>query len=315
MYDLGWKSFLRCAGRDRVRWLNGMVTNSVKDLKENAGCYAFVLNAQGRIQGDLDIYRRAADPDALWLQTDRAQLEPLTKFVRRYIIMDQVTLEPANEWTAIGVAGPAAKDRLAALGIAELAPGHLAETTWQDHAIVAVAAYSPGVPRYEIWIEPAAVLDLWNALKADGAVLCGSTAVEHLRILEGIPAYGVDIVDRDLVQETNQMRALNFNKGCYLGQEIVERIRSRGSVHRTFSGFQVQGNPPSAKTPVISGEKSVGELTSAACIYIPEVGERVLALGFLRREALESSEILTAGGISVLPSALPFDFAGQPVQP
>ena len=65
----------------------------------------------------------------------------------------------------------------------------------------------------------------------------GSEALEMQRIVAGIPLYGVDIRERDLPQETEQMRALNFNKGCYVGQEIVERIRSRGNVHRKFTGF------------------------------------------------------------------------------
>jgi folate-binding protein YgfZ len=317
VYDLGRKAFLRCAGRDRVRWLNGMVTNSVKDLAENAGCYAFVLNAQGRIQGDLNIYRRANDPEALWLQTDCSQLDALTKFVRRYIIMDQVTLDIAYQWTAIGVAGPGAKEMLAALSLNTAEPPSLqvTEATWQGHSVAVVSANSPCIPKYEIWIESHAVLDLWNALTRAGATPCGANAIEQLRILEGTPAYGIDIVDRDLPQETNQMRALNFNKGCYLGQEIVERIRSRGSVHRTFSGFTLEGNPPSMKTPVMAGEKSVGELTSTARIDIPQTGERALALGFIRREALESKEILTAAGIVVTPVALPFDFTRTAVQP
>ena len=105
IYDIGWRCFLRCTGEDRVRWLNGMVTNSVTRLEENSGCYAFVLNAQGRIQGDLDIYRR---PDALWLETDLPQIAVLSAFLDHYIIMDDVALEPQPQWTAIGVSGPLA---------------------------------------------------------------------------------------------------------------------------------------------------------------------------------------------------------------
>lgn len=317
VYDLGWKSFLRCAGRDRVRWLNGMVTNSVKDLAENAACYAFVLNVQGRIQGDLIIARRAGDPDALWLETDSAQVDALTSFVRRYIIMDQVVLEPAEQWTVLGIAGPQAAATLAglALAAAELTPGQLLEATWQRRSVVVLAVHSPLVPRYQIWIESSAVLDLWNALKAAGATPCGSTAVEHLRILEGTPACGVDIAERDLPQETGQTRALNFNKGCYLGQEIVERIRSRGSVHRTFSGFLLTGDPLTPKASILAQDKAVGELTSVARISLPETGERVFALGFIRREALETGQPLAANGIAVTPCALPFDFASTAVQP
>ncbi len=317
VYDLGWRAFLRCAGRDRVRWLNGMVTNSIKELAENEGCYAFVLNAQGRIQGDLDIYRRSGDPDALWLATDRAQIEPLLAFVRRYIIMDQVTLDPEDALTSIGIAGPDAAEYLRAAGLLseELSPMHSSEALWQGHRAIIVSAYSPLVPRYEVWIESHAAVELWKALTTGGAVPCGANAVEQLRIIEGTPAYGMDIGDRDLPQETNQLRALNFNKGCYLGQEIVERIRSRGSVHRTFSGFVLTGEPPASKTPVLSGDKVVGELTSIARISISEAGERPLALGFVRREALESKNALTANGTLVESCALPFQFSRVAVQP
>ncbi len=133
-------------------------------------------------------------------------------------------------------------------------------------------------------------------------------AVERLRILEGTPAYGIDIRDRDLPQETNQLRALNFTKGCYLGQEIVERIRSRGNVRRTFSGFLLDG-VQSPGTPILADGKQVGELTSVARVNIPVSGERVVALGPIRREALESQAALTAGGASITAAALPFDFA------
>ncbi len=314
VYDLGWRNFLSCAGEDRGRWLNGMVTNSVLALEENTGGYAFVLNAQGRIQGDLDIYRRA---DALWLQTDRAQVDVLTAFLDHYIIMDDVTLQLEDAWTAVGIAGPHAVDKLAAAGLSvdAIAPLHLAETSWRGRDVVLAHAYSPLVPRYEIWIESSGALELWNALLDVDAIPCGAKAVEQLRILEGTLAYGVDITNRDLPQETNQMRALHFSKGCYLGQEIVERIRSRGLVHRTFTGFLVEGPEPPANTPLLADGQPVGELTSLARMIIPGVGERVLALGRIRRESLERKSVLTAAGNPVIPFTLPFDFASMAVQP
>ena len=91
-----------------------------------------------------------------------------------------------------------------------------------------------------------------------------------MRIADGIPLYGVDIRERDLPQETEQMRALNFNKGCYVGQEIVERIRSRGNVHRKFTGFLIEGaGNVAAGDKIISGEKEVGEITSVGVVPTP----------------------------------------------
>ena len=313
VYDLGWRSFLRCAGEDRVRWLNGMVTNFVGGLEENTGCYAFVLNAQGRIQGDLDIYRRA---DALWLETDLAQSKTLTAFLDHYIIMDDVTVEPEPAWTAIGIAGPSAAEKIAAAGFPVApSPMHLVDTFWREHPVVVVATYSPLVPRYEIWMQQDHVGDIWTALTGAGAVPCGAISIEQLRILEGTPAYSIDITNKDLPQETNQMRAIHFAKGCYLGQEIVERIHSRGNLHRTFSGFVLADARPAVPTPLLADGKLAGEITSIARVLLPGVGERVLALGNIRREALERNAACIAGETTATPSKLPFDFVGNAVQP
>src|SRR5207302_10621525 len=120
---------------------------------------------------------------------------------------------------------------------------------------------------YEIWLTPKDAYKTWQALVAAGATPVGSEALEMQRIVSGIPLYGADIRERDLPQETEQMRALNFNKGCYVGQEIVERIRSRGAVHRKFSGFVIDGAAtltPGSKI-VVAG-KEVGEITSTASL-------------------------------------------------
>jgi len=296
-----------------VRWLNGMVTNFVGNLEENAGCYAFALNAQGRIQGDLDIYRRS---DSLWLETDAAQVDALTAFLDHYIIMDDVTLELQPSWTAIGVAGPDAAAILETAGLpGPRSPLQLSETTWRERSVVVIAAYSPLVPRYEIWMEQESVLEVWNALQTAGGLPCGVDAIESLRVMEGTPAYSVDITAKDLPQETNQMRALHFSKGCYLGQEIVERIHSRGNVHRTFTGFVLADGHPTPGTPLLAEGKAVGEITSVARVIVPGIGERVVALGNIRREALERNSDLRAGETVARSSPLPFNFSSKPVQP
>jgi aminomethyltransferase len=286
-----------------------MVTNFVGNLDENSGCYAFVLNAQGRIQGDLDIYRRA---DSIWLETDAAQVDALTAFLDHYIIMDDVTLELQPQWTALGTAGPRAATTLAEVGLpVPSSPMHISEITWRGHAVVVTAAYSPLVPRYEIWMERQSVLEMWNALQAAGTMPCGVDAIESLRVLEGTPGYSVDITAKDLPQETNQMRALHFNKGCYLGQEIVERIHSRGNVHRTFTGFVLANGSPTPGSSLLTDGKPVGEITSIARIALPGIGERIVALGNIRREALERKSELRAGDSVAHPSSLPFDFSSQ----
>ncbi len=100
---------------------------------------------------------------------------------------------------------------------------------------------NPAVPNYEIWSSPESADAIWNALVQAGAEEIHAEALEALRIACGIPKFGVDIRQKDLPQETGQERALNFSKGCYIGQEIVERIRSRGAVHRMLTGFEIYG--------------------------------------------------------------------------
>ncbi len=185
----------------------------------------------------------------------------------------------------------------------------------KDTPLIVIAAHSPLVPRYEIWMERDFVLPLWNALQAAGSLPCGVNAIESLRVLQGTPAYSVDITAKDLPQETNQMRALHFNKGCYLGQEIVERIHSRGNVHRTFTGFVLADGSPTPGTALLVEGKPVGEITSVARVVLPGASEKIVALGTIRREALERKSDLLAGETVARPSPLPFDFSSEAAQP
>jgi aminomethyltransferase len=129
------------------------------------------------------------------------------------------------------------------------------------------------------------------------------------RIVAGIPLFGLDIRERDLPQETEQMRALNFNKGCYVGQEIVERIRSRGNVHRKFTGFMVEGAKPiEAGAKILAGEKEVGEITSVAVIgKRPE--QRTIALGYIRREVGVPGREVSMGTVKATVIQLPLERA------
>jgi len=286
IYDLGYRTWLRITGEDRVRWLNGMVTNTVQDLAEDHLNYTFILNAQGRIQGDADIYRFA---DHLLLETDRLQSAHLLAHLDRFIIMDDVELQELDaSATAIGIAGPRAAEILAQMGVAVPEPLAFAQATIHEIKITVAHLYSPIVPRFEIWVPTADVEAVWSVLTNAGAIPCGIDALEALRILEATPLYGIDIHDKHLAQETNQTRALNFSKGCYLGQEIVERIRSRANVHRGLQQFELSGNPQASSQPIElrANDAAVGELTSIATYQLPEF-TGTLALGFIRNEALE----------------------------
>jgi folate-binding protein YgfZ len=160
---------------------------------------------------------------------------------------------------------------------------------------------------YEVWLAPQDVYKTWEALRAAGAAPVGSEALEMQRIASGLPLYGADIRERDLPQETEQMRALNFNKGCYVGQEIVERIHSRGNVHRKFTGFLVEGAAAiAAGAKIVSSEKEVGEITSVAVLR-KHSGEQTVALGYIRREVGVPGREVTIGTVKATVSPLPLE--------
>src|ERR1700722_17934090 len=219
--DLGWRGKILVTGSDRLRWLNGMVSNTVQSLPEGQGNYSFLLSVQGRIQGDCYVYRRAGD---LLLDTGYDQVSTLIRHLDHFVIMDDVELaDVSRDWTALSLAGPHAPRVLATLGFvapnskiengATMSAGKIGEVT-----CTIIEAYHVSVPRYELWFAPEHVLAVWEPLQAAGADPCGWEAMEALRVREGTPLYGVDLNDRDLPQETAQTRALNFSKGCYLGQ-------------------------------------------------------------------------------------------------
>jgi aminomethyltransferase len=303
-YDLGWRAKLLVTGRDRIRWLNGMITNNVRDLPVGQGAYSFLLTPQGRILGDLTVYNH---DDFLVIDTDQSQAENLVAILRRYIIMDKVEIANAGKWAAIGLAGPKSAEVLGRIGIShsELKPLELVHGSWQDSGLIIIRGDLPKVPSYEIWMEPARLSRLWQELVNAGALPAGSEAVELFRIACGVPRYGVDIRERDLPQETEQFRALHYTKGCYIGQEIVERIRSRGAVHRKFTGFRIAGPVPAPGSKAQAEGKEIAEITSARSLPTA-AGEIAVALGYVRREAGATGNEIRIAEARATVAELPF---------
>lgn len=305
IYDLGWRARLVAVGPDKVRWLNGMVTNNIKELGQDRGAYNFLLNAQGHILGDLYIYNRG---DRMLLETDQSQLEKIQTTLDRFIIMDDVELQRVEGTAFIGIKGPLASQVMAAAGIN---PGKLESLQLKDCKVGEVDLSVIRVddsqhPSYEISAAAADISVLWKALVEAGATPVGTRALEIIRILGGRPRYGYDIRERDLPQETGQTRALDFTKGCYIGQEIVERIHSRGNLHRTFAGFLVAAPVPEKSKLQVNG-KDVGELTSVCSLNFLENGEKTFALGYIRREAAQPGTEIRANEVQVSVRAFPLN--------
>src|SRR5271165_6681796 len=307
LFDMSWQAKLVLTGEDRVRWLNGMVTNNIRDLAVGHGVYNFVLTAQGRIVGDLVAYNRG---DFLLVTSDRAQAAAITEIFDRYIIMDDVEVaDISDKLSAVGLAGPRAAQVLQAAGIdvSQLEPGQVADLVWREMGISVARGTHPNLDAYEIWLAAEQAERVWDRLLAAGVTLVGSEALELYRVARGVPLYGRDFGQRDLPQETEQKHALNFSKGCYIGQEIVERIRARAILHRTFTGFLLEGEPPQPGTKITEGDRNIGEITSAARVPFPS-GERTIALGYLRRELAAPGTVVHLGERTATVQSIPFSF-------
>lgn len=282
-----------------------MVTNNVRDLQPNRGNYSFILNAQGRIQGDITVFNRG---DFLVGETESEHAGRIKEFFDRFIIMDDVEVtDVTDKLSSIGIVGPMVSAVLERVGLlpSALAPGQIVDANWRGIGYSLLRDPVEASEMYEIWVSPESAREFLQALAQAGATPVGDIALEWFRILRGVPLFGTDISERELPQETAQMHVLHYTKGCYIGQEIVERIHARGNVHRTFTGFELEGPSVARGTKIVFGDKEVGEITSSAQIPLPD-GERVFALGYVRREAATPGTEVKVGEVPATVSALPF---------
>ncbi len=254
---------------------------------------------------------------SLWREGDNLELvisadqyDKLLAHLEHFIIMDDVELvplgqEPGAAETCLGVTGPKADEVLARIGLPTLPePMSATRVEWNGLDLRVLRGYGVRQSTTSCGLQPPAQSACGSHSLQAGATPVGSAILDAFRIAEGIPLYGVDIVERDLPQETSQMRALHFNKGCYLGQEIVERIRSRGNVHRHLRSLELTGPLPAAGTELKLDGAAVGQITSAAELPLA-AGTRNFALGMIKAEAETRNEPLaySAGTARLLTEA------------
>ncbi len=277
--DFSGRGQIKATGEDRARLLHAMSTNDVNRLEPWRGLYAFFLTAQGRIIADANIYNVG---DYLWLDTEPETREKLLSHLDKYIIADDVTLEDETEtYSVIGVEGPEASEALAQLG-QEIPQTEFEIKPWGTGFAVRVAATGP--VGFRIFVPVAEKAKLVSQLETSGIPQATPEDVKVVRLENGRARYGEDISERYLVQETQILSSVSFSKGCYLGQEIVERIRSRGQVHRLLTPVRIRAvEAPEPGTKLRAGDKDAGEITSAA--VSPGLQE-VVALAYLRAETI-----------------------------
>ena len=279
--DLSTRGKIFVTGEDRVRLLHAMTTNHIQQLEPGQGCYAFFLNAQGRILADANIF---VLPDRILLDVEPELRRKLYQHLDKFIIADDVTLEDSSDsLSALCFEGPMADRALASMK-APIPEAPYSHADWNGWIVARVS--STGAPGFRIF-GPNEALARFLPVDEESARI---VRLEHAR-----PRYGEDIFDTTLPQETQQSHALHFTKGCYIGQEIVERIRSRGHINRMLVGLRIDAvEPPAAgaKLSTLDGAEA-GEITSAA--FSPALG-KVVALGYVRAQYGATGTQLKAGG-------------------
>jgi aminomethyltransferase len=295
--DLSGRGKIKLTGEDRARLLHAMTTNHVQQLAPGTGCYAFFLNTQGRVLADVNILCR---PDHFLLDLEPETREKTYQHLDRYIIADDVTLEDLTPQTVtIAVEGPKSAGVLEAAG-APVPEAEYSALEWGTR--LAARLNTTGSPGFFVFTPVHEKCDVIAQLEAAGAVAGDAEAFRVVRLENGKARYGEDISERFLAQEANQPHALHFNKGCYLGQEIVERVRSRGQIHRVLMALVLETkDPPAPGAKLQIGEANAAEITSAA--YSPALG-KVVALAYVRTEHARPHTQMTLGGIRAEVNAL-----------
>ncbi len=276
-FDLSARGRIYASGEDRARLLHAMTTNHVQQLTPGGGCYAFFLNAQGHILADVDLL--CLDGRFL-LDTEPETRERVFRHLDKYIIADDVTLEDASaELSCLAVEGPQADALLSSLGAPQLTAAY-SHAPWERAIAARISA--TGQPGTRLLV-PASAKATWILrLESAGAIAATPGEVRTVRLENGKPRYGEDIFETTLPQETHLMHGVHFAKGCYIGQEIVERIRSRGHVNKLLFQLGIEGTEPLPRgMTVIAGSTDAGEITSS--VYSPALAQ-VVALAYLRAQ-------------------------------
>lgn len=289
LVDLSFRGVLELRGSERLRWLNGQVTNEVASLKPGQGRLAAVLEVKGHVLADVAVFGRE---ESVWLDLPRDRALPVQDALDRRIVADDVTIQNLTSQVAgLLLAGPAAPEivaELAGADVAALAAWHHRPARLADaEATIAAVSWLRG-PGFAVTVPVDAAERVWDAILGAGGPRglhpTGMRAVEWLRVEAGWPWYGVDVDETNLLMEGLGGEYVNFTKGCYVGQEVVIRIEHQGHVNRKLVGLTLHGGiVPAAGAEIRAGDRAVGRVTSA--VLSPALG-RAIALAYVRREHL-----------------------------
>jgi folate-binding protein YgfZ len=300
------------SGKDRGSYLHGLLTNDIAVLKAGEGTYAAYLTPQGRMISDMWVYELG---DAMLLALSRQALPGVLARLDQFVFTEDVQLgDVTATFAAVAVLGPEAAgvvSQAAAVEERELSAlpehGNL-RTHVAGHAAIVTRITDLGVPGFEVYVEEPAKGALFAGLRSAGAVEADAATAEALRIEAGVPVFHRDMDEDTIPLEAGiESRAISMTKGCYVGQEVIVRVlhRGHGRVARRLVGLAIDGDTaPAPGSAVVSGGKSIGQVTSAA---ISPALNHPVALAYVQRDFVEPGTRLEINGVGPAEvRALPF---------
>jgi folate-binding protein YgfZ len=287
------RSLLSMVGDDRATFLQGMLSNDILKISEGHGIYAALLTIQGRLVSDVFAY---ALPDRFLLDVPAWRMHAVRDALEKHIIADDVEFAEDAVTPLLALEGPRASDVLRTVSgesPAGLSPLDHRTLTIDGAEVRCVAVSQTGEIGFRLLAQPDAAPSLWQRLIAAGATPVGLEALNVLRLEAGIPWHGIDVDAETLVMEAGLAGAISFSKGCYLGQEVVERVAARGHVNRKLCGLVANDATlaPPAGSPLTRDGQEVGRISSAA---VSPALRRTIALALVHRSAFEPGTVVQA---------------------
>jgi folate-binding protein YgfZ len=288
LFDLSFRTTLQFTGPDRTAFLHNLLSNDIAALRPGTGCYATLLTRESKVVADANVF---CMEDSIRLDLDLRVKDRARAHLEKFLVADDVEIEDRTEAeTSLGVHGPRSSEILRATLAADVpaaALQHVTGTIAGAPVLVARVEWT-GDPGFDVTVARAEGPAVWLALLAAGAPLglrpAGMAAAEILRLEAGIPYVDVDFDESHLVLEAGLERGINFQKGCYLGQEIVERASARGHVNKRLVGLRIHGErTPARGARILKDGSETGRVTSA--VFSPSL-RAPIALGYVRRDAI-----------------------------
>lgn len=292
---------IRVSGSEATMFLNGLITNDVKTLAQNRWMPAVFPTVQGRLIGAVRVIR-GSGPEFL-IDTETASHDPVLKTVARFTLAGDFKVADVTAETALlTLQGQGAAEILQKVfdqGVSDLPQNGVGETTWQNVPITIIRASHTGEDGFDIVIESSRKAELQQALEAAGAQAIGEDTLEILRVEAGIARFGQDMDDTSVVPEINLDDAVSYTKGCYVGQEIIVRIKHRGHPAKKLTGLRFETDLQIETGAIIRSPENqdIGRVTSA--VISPRLGS--IGLGYVRYEYLsDGTHVVVGDGIDAI---------------